>query len=105
LNASQVCITTLTRNIPQAVKFGYVCGVHRESLEYKVPTKNDFKKAADIAEQIFAQCVQQNKLSRAMTPAEVDKMFLADVNKDGRLNEEVRRSHRLFMCVFVSVCI
>jgi len=23
-----------------------------------------------------------------MTPAEVDQLFLADVNKDGRLNEE-----------------
>lgn len=26
--------------------------------------------------------------SRGLSPAEVDQLFLADVNKDGRLNEE-----------------
>ena len=45
----------------QAVKFGYLFGVHRKSLDYEMPSKNSFRKAADLFEKTFAKCVKETK--------------------------------------------
>ena len=77
----------------KAVKFGYIFGVSRQTLDYKVPAKADFQKAADIFEKTFAKLSKECKPSRGMTPEEADEFFLADANKDGRLSQEELIAH------------
>ena len=59
----------------------------------QVPSKAEFKQAAEIFERTFARLCAEVKPSRGMTPEEADQLFLADVNKDGRLNDEELIAH------------
>ena len=79
----------LKKDLPQAIKYGYVFGVPRANLDYKVPAKAQFQAAAKVCERIFSTCVKETKKSRPMTSQEVDEIMSADINKDGRLNTEV----------------
>ena len=42
----------------QAVKFGYLFGVNRKTLDYDMPSKAAFRKVAEIFEKTFAKCVE-----------------------------------------------
>ena len=35
--------------------------MHRKSLEYEMPSKNSFRRAADLFEKTFAKCVKETK--------------------------------------------
>ena len=59
----------------------------------QVPSKAEFKQAAEIFERTFARLSAEVKPSRGMSPEEADQLFLADVNKDGRLNDEELIAH------------
>lgn len=45
----------------QAVKFGYLFGVNRKTLDYDMPSKAAFRKVAEIFEKTFAKCVKETK--------------------------------------------
>ena len=50
----------------KAVKFGYIFGVRRQTLDYEVPSKADFQKAAEIFERVFAKLAKVIEPSRGM---------------------------------------
>jgi hypothetical protein len=55
----------------KAVKFGFIFGVHRQTLDYKVPSKAEFQQAADIFEKCFAQMTKDVKASDGARKANV----------------------------------
>ena len=77
----------------KAIKFGFIFGLERPNLDFRMPSKQEFQAAAKVCEQVFTNCVKETTKSNAMTVEQVQSLMDADTNKDGSIDEEELRAH------------
>ena len=66
----------------KAVKFGFIFGVNRLTLDYDVPTKEEFKKAADAFDAAFREAMKEDYEPRTgMSTAEAKALFKVSVSR------------------------